>query len=128
MGRDDRELFLARWGMPSPVFSLKGKKTDPGVTNIRNGKSPHWRRWLEPESRCLVPFTNFSENELTPGGSRQPIWFALDEDRPLAFFAGIDLVQCDVLYQTSAAFAARLALRAASSLSCSALRSATCSA
>jgi len=23
---------------------LKGKKTDPGVTNIRNVKSPHWRR------------------------------------------------------------------------------------
>ena len=67
----------------------KGKKTDPGVTNIRNVKSPHWRRWLGPESRCLVPFTSFSENELTPGGSKQPIWFAFDQDRPLAFFAGI---------------------------------------
>jgi putative SOS response-associated peptidase YedK len=42
-----------------------------------------------PESRCLVPFTSFSENELTPGGSKQPIWFAFDRDRPLAFFAGI---------------------------------------
>jgi putative SOS response-associated peptidase YedK len=88
-GPDGRELALARWGMPSPVFSLKGKKTDPGVTNIRNVKSPHWRRWLGPESRCLVPFTSFSENELTPGGSKQPIWFAFDSDRPLAFFAGI---------------------------------------
>ena len=77
--------------MPSPVFALKGKKTDPGVTNIRNVKSPHWRRWLGPESRCLVPFTSFSENELTPGGSKQPIWFAFDGDRPLAFFAGIYL-------------------------------------
>jgi putative SOS response-associated peptidase YedK len=84
-----REVVLARWGMPSPVFALKGKKTDPGVTNIRNTKSPHWRRWLWPENRCLVPFTSFSENELTPGGSKQPMWFALDEDRPLAFFAGI---------------------------------------
>ena len=45
-GADGRELSLARWGMPSPVFALKGKKTDPGVTNIRNVKSPHWRRWL----------------------------------------------------------------------------------
>jgi putative SOS response-associated peptidase YedK len=88
-GGEGRELILARWGMPSPLFALKGKKTDPGVTNIRNVKSPHWRRWLGPESRCLVPFTSFSENELSPGGSRQPIWFALDEDRPLAFFAGI---------------------------------------
>ena len=84
-----RELVLARWGMPSPLFALKGKKTDPGVTNIRNVKSPHWRRWLGPENRCLVPFTSFSENELSPGGSRQPIWFALEEERPLAFFAGI---------------------------------------
>ena len=67
-GPDGRELVLARWGMPSPLFALKGKKTDPGVTNIRNAQSPHWRRWLEPESHCLVPFTSFSENELTPGG------------------------------------------------------------
>ena len=84
-----RELVLARWGMPSPIFALKGKKTDPGVTNIRNVKSPHWRRWLGPENRCLVPFTSFSENELSPGGSKQPIWFAFEEDRPLACFAGI---------------------------------------
>jgi hypothetical protein len=41
-----RELAMARWGMPSPAFAIAGKKTDPGVTNIRNVKSPHWRRWL----------------------------------------------------------------------------------
>ena len=86
---EGRELVLARWGMPSPIFALKGKKTDAGVTNIRNVKSPHWCRWLNPDSRCLVPFTSFSENELSPGGSRQPIWFAFDADRPIAFFAGI---------------------------------------
>jgi len=27
---DGRELMMARWGMPSPVFALKGKKSDPG--------------------------------------------------------------------------------------------------
>jgi putative SOS response-associated peptidase YedK len=74
---------------PSPLFALKGKKTDSGVTNVRRVGSAHWRRWLGPENRCLVPFTSFSENELTPGGSKQPMWFAFDEDRPLAFFAGI---------------------------------------
>jgi putative SOS response-associated peptidase YedK len=37
----------------------------------------------------VVPFTSFSENELLPDGSRPPVWFALDETRPLAFFAGI---------------------------------------
>ena len=28
---DGRELAMARWGMPSPLFALKGKKCDPGV-------------------------------------------------------------------------------------------------
>ena len=36
-----------------------------------------------------VPFTNFSENEHLPDGTRPPVWFALDETRSLAFFAGI---------------------------------------
>ncbi len=84
-----RELAMARWGMPSPVFALKGKKTDPGVTNVRNVRSPHWRRWLGIENRCVVPVTSFSENEHLPDGSQPPVWFALDESRPLAFFAGI---------------------------------------
>ncbi len=84
-----RELALARWGMPTPSFALKGRNSDPGVTNVRNVASPHWRRWLGPECRCVVPFTSFSENELLADGSRPPVWFALDESRPLAFFAGI---------------------------------------
>lgn len=88
-GVDGRELVYARWGMPSPAFALKGRKTDPGVTNIRNTKSPHWRRWLGVESRCVVPFTSFAENEVLPDGSRPPVWFALAEGRPLAFFAGV---------------------------------------
>lgn len=84
-----RTLSMYRWGMPSPVFALKGKKTDPGVTNVRNTASPHWRRWLGPEHRCLVPLTSFSENEALPDGTHPPVWFALAEDRPLACFAGI---------------------------------------
>lgn len=86
---EGRELVMARWGMPSPALALKGRNSDPGVTNVRNVKSPHWRRWLGPDSRCLVPFTSFSENEVMPDGSRPPVWFAFDESRPLAFFAGI---------------------------------------
>ena len=88
-GAEGRELVLARWGMPSPAFALKGRNSDPGITNVRNVASPHWRRWLTPEHRCLVPFTSFSENELLPDGTRPPVWFALSQDRPLAFFAGI---------------------------------------
>ena len=82
----ERELALARWGMPKPQFALKGKKVDSGVTNVRKTESPHWRRWLKVENRCLVPFTSFSEFNKKEGGD---IWFALSKDRPLAFFAGV---------------------------------------
>ena len=36
----ERELAMARWGMPSPVFALKGRNSDSGITNVRNVKSP----------------------------------------------------------------------------------------
>ena len=103
------ELALARWGMPSSQFAQmqaakkraakleeKGEQydfkellrmePDGGTTNIRNLDSKHWKRWLGVEARCLVPFTSFSEFNKAEGGD---IWFALSEDRPLAFFAGI---------------------------------------
>lgn len=86
---------MARWGMPSPEFALISKKTgkkkgtDKGITNIRNTKSPHWRRWFGVENRCVVPFNSFSENEVLPDGSRPPVWFAENDDRPLQFFAGV---------------------------------------
>ncbi|QIB35916.1 SOS response-associated peptidase [Ancylobacter pratisalsi] len=83
---DALSLAMARWGMPSPAFLLKGKNRDPGVTNIRNVASPHWRRWLGPAHRCLVPFTSFSENAPV---THEVTWFAFAEDRPLSFFAGL---------------------------------------
>ena len=57
-----------------------------GTTNVRNLKSKHWTRWLAVENRCVVPFNSFSEFNKAEGGD---IWFALDESRPLACFAGI---------------------------------------
>lgn len=83
-GADGRELATARWGMPSSQQALmeatkkrakkleaKGKavdfkellrmEPDGGTTNIRNVKSKHWKRWLGPENRCVVPFNSFSE-------------------------------------------------------------------
>ena len=71
-----RELTMMRWGMPSPAFVLKNRKTDPGVTNIRNVKSPHWRRWLGTQHRCVVPFTSFSEYE-DQGGRKVPVFAGL---------------------------------------------------
>jgi putative SOS response-associated peptidase YedK len=108
-GADRRELVMARWGMPSPQNVLmestkrraqkleaKGKpvdfkellrlEPDGGVTNIRNTQSRHWQRWLGIEHRCVVPFTSFSEFNKAAGGD---VWFAFNEERPLACFAGI---------------------------------------
>ncbi len=73
---------MMRWGMPSPAFALKGRKTDPGVTNVRNVTSPHWRRWLSVEHRCVVPFTSFSEYETTSEGQKVPVWFSGGQSRP----------------------------------------------
>ena len=49
---------------------------------------PHWRRWLGPANRCLVPATSFSEWEDTKP-KKTPVWFALNESRPLFAFAGL---------------------------------------
>lgn len=108
---DGREIAMARWGMPSSQRALmdatkkraeklqaKGKtvefkellrmEPDSGTTNIRNVNSSHWKRWLGPEQRCLVPFTSFSEYD-TIDGKKVPVWFAPDESRPLLAFAGL---------------------------------------
>lgn len=85
---EGRELAMARWGMPSPVFALKGRNSDPGVTNVRNTASSHWRRWLGVDNRCVVPFSSFCEPETLPDGKKSTAWFAFDETRPIAFFAG----------------------------------------
>lgn len=85
-----REIAPLTWGMPSPPAYVKNY--DPGVTNIRNTSSPHWRRWLGAESRCVVPVTSFAEPNpaAKKEGQRTPnAWFAQDESRPLMFFAGI---------------------------------------
>ena len=83
-----REMTTARWGLPTPPAFLAGRKTDKGVTNVRNVTSPHWRRWLGVQSRCLVPFDAFSEPSRAEG-KFVSAWFALSVDRPLACFAGL---------------------------------------
>ena len=111
--RDERELTKVRWGMPTSSFALfeaakrraqkivqkQGRglskdefdellrhEPDSGTTNVRNTSSKHWQSWLTPEHRCVVPFTSFSEFNREAGGD---VWFAFDDSRPLAFFAGI---------------------------------------
>ena len=82
-----RELAMMRWGMPPPP-----RTGGPPVTNIRNTASPHWRGWLKPENRCLVPSNSFAEYAPEPNPEtkkKDVVWFALNEDRPLFAFAGI---------------------------------------
>src|ERR1700745_4273123 len=82
-----RELAMMRWGMPPPP-----RTGGAPVTNIRNTSSPHWRMWLRPENRCLVPFHSFAEYAPEPNPEtkkKDVVWFALSDDRPLAAFAGI---------------------------------------
>lgn len=113
-----QEIGFARWGMPSSKQALfqaatkradslrtKGKEVDfpkllemepdKGTTNVRNTTSEktgktnaHWAPWLEVANRCVVPFTAFSEPDQV-GGSKETIWFARSEDRPLTYFAGV---------------------------------------
>jgi putative SOS response-associated peptidase YedK len=83
----EREMLMMRWGMPPPP-----RTGGPPVTNIRNTSSPHWRGWLKPESRCLVPANSFAEYAPEPNPEtkkKDVVWFALNDDRPLTAFAGI---------------------------------------
>ncbi len=79
----ERLLTMMRWGFPPPP-----KLGTQPVTNVRNVASPYWRPWLKPAYRCLVPVTSFSEYADTKP-RKTPVWFALDESRPLFAFAGI---------------------------------------
>jgi putative SOS response-associated peptidase YedK len=109
-----RVLTLARWGLPSSKKALfdaaskradkmraKGKEVDfpkllelepdGGTTNVRNTNSSHWKPWLSPANRCLVPVTAFSEPGRDAEGRYQPVWFSLPGDYSLAFFAGVQV-------------------------------------
>lgn len=110
-----RQFANVRWGLPSSSQALyqaaakradklraKGKEVDfdallkmepdGGTTNVRKTASKHWTRWLSVEHRCLVPVTSFAEPDPAnkPEGGRTPnAWFALNEDCPVFWFAGI---------------------------------------
>jgi hypothetical protein len=74
----ERELVTMRWGMPPPP-----RTGGPPVTNIRNTSSPHWRGWLKPENRCLVPANSFAEYSpepnLSSGERHDQVGLSLDE-------------------------------------------------
>jgi putative SOS response-associated peptidase YedK len=63
-----RELAMMRSGMPPPP-----RTPGPLVTNIRNTSSPHWRMWLRPENRCLVPANRFAEYAPNPDTKKKDV-------------------------------------------------------
>jgi putative SOS response-associated peptidase YedK len=77
---DGHEMVMMRWGMPPPP-----RTGGPPVSNIRNTSSPHWRVWLKPENRCLVPansFASFAEYTPEPNPEtkkKDVVWFAFNE-------------------------------------------------
>jgi putative SOS response-associated peptidase YedK len=84
-----RQAMNMRWGFPPPTIP-GSKSRNPYLTNVRNTDSRYWRPYLQKvEHRCLVPVTSFAEPDNNQGPRSIWTWFALDETRPLMFFAGI---------------------------------------
>ncbi len=103
---DERVLAAVRWGLPSSKKAIFDNATeradklrakggeidfqkilefepDSGTTNVRNTSFSHWRPHLSPASRCLVPFTAFSEPGRDAAGRRRPPHRpGLGEDEP----------------------------------------------
>ena len=93
-----RAAKLEEKGQVVDFAELSKLEPDAGTTNVRNIYDPqkqrwnqHWNRWMGVEHRCVVPFTSFSEFDSAVVGGKKvgDTWFALDDSRPLAFFAGI---------------------------------------
>jgi len=62
------------------------------VTNIRNVKSPHWKRWLKagkPLPGAVQQLLGVRAGAKSGHWQKAVVWFALDDDRPLTSFAGI---------------------------------------
>jgi putative SOS response-associated peptidase YedK len=49
----------------------------------------HWAPFLTAKNRCLVPATSFCEPDQDHQGTRKNVGFALEDSRPLFFFAGL---------------------------------------
>src|ERR1700677_5144949 len=75
----ERELTMMRWGMPPPP-----KFGGAPVTSIRN------RGLAEAGEPVSVPFNSFAEYAPEPNPEtkkKDVVWFALNDERPLAAFA-----------------------------------------
>lgn len=85
---DRRVGALARWGLPS----LKDPPSDrpsKGSPNIRRPWLDDWKGYLGVAHRCLVPLNHFAEPTRLADGTSGNAWFALEDDSPTMFFAGL---------------------------------------
>ena len=106
MGHADVETSVVQSRQPTrrqatrEGYGIRFRRTaEDGAGQGHNEPSQHHERpgqaqralapMLGPANRCLVPFTSFAEPDQDNERTRKNIWFALDESRPLAFFAGI---------------------------------------
>ena len=55
------------------LWIADGQPEGQAITNIRNTSSPHWRGWLKPENRCLVPLNSFAEYAPEPNPETKKI-------------------------------------------------------
>lgn len=84
-----RRLDVMTWGFPHVVTGASGKSLNKPVTNVRNLASPFWRSALvNPERRCLIAVTSFSEYGPGLPGKMPLFWFDVPS-RPIFAFAGI---------------------------------------
>ena len=95
MADGERELTMARWGMPSPVFALKGRATDPALPM---SVTPRRRTGAAGSGQRTAASSRLPHSRNTrPGldGKKVPVWFALNE-RPATCRLRRHLDQLDI--------------------------------
>ncbi len=75
-----RALSMIRWGMPSPAFVLKVRKSIPGLRTCATRPHPLAGAGFSPAAPLPRAVHQLLENEKAADGSHPPVWFALTED------------------------------------------------
>lgn len=85
-----RVLQSMNWGFPVRLKGMKPTSKPKPVNNTRDDKllTPFWKHWfVNPQYRCLIPFTAFAEAEGEKGKMTRT-WISV-ADQPTAAWAGI---------------------------------------
>jgi putative SOS response-associated peptidase YedK len=79
-----REPVLLKWGYLAPWAKDAKARPQPINAKSENITGRMWKGALQKQ-RCLIPATSFYEWQTLPGGRKQPMDIALEDDRPFAF-------------------------------------------